>query len=99
MIWAALETLERPGRSEITKNLTSSLAVLLEPPGAERERLLQRLKLLYKARGNSAHASRSPEAQQLMSSFDVARRSFITCIDNRELPNVAKLQEMWRLKK
>lgn len=99
MVWAALETLIQPGRDQITKRLASSLAALLEPPGAERERLFQRLTLLYEARGGSAHASRSPEAQQLMSSFDVARRSFIACIDNREVPNAAKLHEMWRLKK
>ena len=99
MIWAALETLMRPGRFQITKRLATSLAALLEPPGAERERLFQRLTSLYEARGGSAHASRSPEAQQLMLSFDVARRSFITCINNRQLPKAAKLHEMWRLKK
>ena len=99
MIWAALETLVRPERPNITKNLARSLAVLLEPPGAERERLFQPIKSLYEARCGFAHASRSPEAQQLMSSFDVARRSFITCIDNRELPKFEKLLEMWRLKK
>ena len=98
MIWAALETLVRPERP-ITKNLALSLAVLLEPPGAERERLFQLIKSLYEARCGSTHASRSPEAQQLMSSSDVARRSFITCIDNRELPKFEKLLEMWRLKK
>ena len=98
MIWAALETLIRPGRNNITKKLATSLAVLLEPAGAERERLFQRLKLLYEARGSSAHASRSPEALQLLKSFDVARRVFIACIDKQELPNVERLQEIWRLK-
>ena len=99
MIWAGLETLIRPGRQQVTKKLASALAALLEPSGAERERLFQRLSCLYKARGSSAHASRSPEAQQLMESFGIARRSFIACIDNQELPNATKLHEMWRLKK
>ena len=99
VVWAALETLIRPGRDLITKRLASSLAALLEPPGPERDRLFQRLTSLYEARGSSAHASRSPDAQQLMSSFDVARRSFIASVDNREVPNAAKLHEMWRLKK
>ena len=99
MTWAALETLISPGPSDITKRLASSLAALLEPAGAERERLFQRLKLLYEARGSSAHASRPPEAQQLFESFDIARRAFITCIDNRELPEAEALIEMWKLKK
>ena len=98
MIWAALETLVRPGRQQVTKKLASSLAALLEPPGAERERLFQRISDLYEARGSSAHASRSPEAQHLLESFDVARRSFIACINNRELPRATKLIEKWRLK-
>ena len=99
MTWAALETLIRPGRADITKRLASSLAALLEPAGAERERLFQQIKLLYETRGSSAHASRSPEAQQLFESFGVARRAFIACIDNREVPEVETLLEMWRLKR
>ena len=97
VIWAALETLVRPGREQITKRLSSSLATLVEPPGAGRDRLFQRLTTLYEARGSSAHASRSPQAQQLLSSFDIARRSFIACIDNREVPNGATLHQRWRL--
>ena len=99
MIWAALETLMRPGRDDIAKRLASSLAALLEPAGAERERLFQQLKSLYEARSSSAHASRSPEGQQLLESFRVARRAFIACIDNQKLPNAETLYEMWRLKK
>lgn len=99
MLWAALETLIQPGRDNITKKLASSLATLLEPVGSERERMFQRVVSLYETRGSSVHASRTPETQQLMSSFDIARRSFIVCINNCEVPNAAKLQEMWRLKK
>lgn len=99
MTWAALETLIRPGRSDITKRLASSLAALLEPPGAERERLFQQIKLLYETRGSSAHASRSPGAHQLFESLGVARRAFIACIDNREVPKAETLYEMWRLKR
>ena len=98
-IWAALETLIRPGRHQITKRLASSLAVLLEPAGPERDRLFQRLTSLYEARGGSAHGSRSPDAQHLLSSFDIARRSFMACMDGRERPNADDLHEMWRLKK
>ncbi len=98
-IWAAMETLIRPGQSQITKRLSSSLATLLEPPGPGRNRLFGHVKSLYEARGGSAHASRSPEAQQLLSSFTIGRRAFMTCIDRRAVPKVAELQEMWRQEK
>ena len=99
VIWAAVETLIRPGRPDTTKRLSSSLAALLEPAGAERERLFQRIISLYEARSSSAHASRSPAAQQLFESFEIARRTFVYCIDNGQLPNASRLHEMWRLKK
>lgn len=98
MIWAALETLIRPGRRNITKNLASSLAAFLEPPGADRDRLFQLVSSLYGARGGSAHASRSPEAQHLMESFQVSRRSFIACLENHELPDNTRLLKKWQMK-
>ena len=98
-IWAALETLIRPGKHQITNRLASSLAALLEPPGSERDRLFGRVKSLYEVRGGSAHGSHSPEAHQLLSSFEIGRRAFVSCIDKRALPRVAELQEMWRQKK
>ena len=98
VIWAALETLVQPGRPDTTKRLSSMLAALLEPPGAARERLFQRIRSLYEARSSSAHASRSPEAQQLFESFEIARRAFVYCIDNGQLPVASRLHEMWRLK-
>ena len=99
VIWAALETLIQPGKNHVTKKLASSLSVLLEQSGASRDRLFQRVSSLYNARGSSAHASLSPTSEQLMSSFDIARRSFIACIDNHKIPNFAELQDMWQLRR
>ena len=103
-IWAhssgsALETLIQPGQNQITKTLASSLAALLEPPGPERNRLFAHVKSLYKARGGSAHGSHLPEPQQLLSSFEIGRQAFLSCIDERMLPNVTELQEKWRQQK
>ena len=89
----------QPGRPDTTKRLSSSLAALLEPAGAERERLFQRIRSLYEARSSSAHASRSPAGQQLFDSFEIARRMFVHCIDNGQIPIASRLQKMWRLKK
>ena len=97
-IWAALETLIQPGRHRITNKLASSLAAYLEPPGPKRDQLFGRVKSLYKARSGSAHAACSPESHQLLSSFEIARRSFVSCIDKRALPQVDNLQELWKQK-
>ena len=94
-LWAAVEAAVRPGRPPITKPLASALAALLEPPGAERQRLFQRVKSLYEARGGSAHAARTPEAEQLLSSFEVARGLFIACMERGALPDVEELQVNW----
>ena len=98
-IWAALETLIRPGQRGIAKRLASSLAALLEPPGGKRDRLFGQIKSLYEARGGSVHASRTPEAQQLLLSFEIGRRCFMSCIDRQMLPKIDELQEMWQKKK
>ena len=98
-IWAALETLIRPGKRGITNSLASALATLLEPPGPGRDRLFARAKSLYEARGGSVHASRSPEAQQLLASFEIGRRAFASCIDKRAIPKPAELQDLWRQRK
>lgn len=95
-IWAALEALVRPGEREITKGLASSLVAFLEPPGPRRDRMFGRVKSLYQARGGSAHASRSPEGQQLLASFEIGRQVFVSCINKAALPKFAELQEMWR---
>ena len=97
-VWAAMETLIRPGRSNITKRLASAIAAMLQPPGAERERLFQQVASLYEARGGAVHASRLPYADQLFSSFEIARRTFVRCIDAEALPDAEQLQEMWRLR-
>ncbi len=96
MIWAALETLIAPGQKNITKKMASSLAALLEPPGPERDRMFQLVVDSYKARGSSAHASQSPEVEQLMLSFHIARRTFLTCISRIEVPDGDSLHESWR---
>lgn len=98
-IWGSLETLMRPGEKDIGKTMARSLAALLEPPGPGRNRLFGRVKSLYKARSEYAHAFRSPEIEQLLSSFEIGQLAFVSCIDKRALPNVAALLDKWRKEK
>ncbi|HEX6978277.1 MAG TPA: hypothetical protein VF342_03170 [Alphaproteobacteria bacterium] len=96
MAWASLETLFRPGRRQITKTLASCIAAFLYPAGPERDRAYQWIERLYEARGNAAHAAQVPEAQQLLDSFELARRSLSKCLDSRSLPEAEELLARWK---
>lgn len=96
MIWAALETLYRPGRSEITKTLATSIATFLHEPGSERDREFGRVVKLYESRGQAAHNSQVPELEQLLDSFDLARRSFILCLNLGKVPVRDELLIAWK---
>ena len=95
MTWAAVETVLRPGRLDVTKKLATAIAAYLEPPSPDRDRLFQRVRSLYEARGGAAHASQPPEPDQLLASFDVARALFCRAIERNELPNAAALAQAW----
>lgn len=96
MAWAAIETLFRPGRRNITKTLSSSVAAFLYPPSPERERAYQRVEALYEARGNTAHDAQIPQAAQLFGSFDIARRSLAKSLQRQAMPDCTRLIEQWK---
>jgi hypothetical protein len=95
MTWAAVETLFRPGRQNVSKNLAAAIAAYLEPPCPERDRLFQRVRSLYEARGGTAHAALQPEPGAFFASLLVARAVFCTAIERRELPDAAALAAAW----
>ena len=96
MAWAALETLFRPGRRQITKTLASCIATFLHPAGPERDRAYQEIEMLYKTRGSAVHDAQLPETEQLHSSFQLARRSIAKCLETREVPNAEELLKRWK---
>jgi hypothetical protein len=95
MAWAAVETLFRPGRQNISKTLAAAIAAYLEPPSPARERLFQLVRSLYEARGGTAHAARQPEPDALFASLAVARAVFCTAIERCEPPDVTALIGAW----
>ncbi len=96
MLWAALETLFRPGRSNVTKTLASCIAAFLCPVGGERDRTYQKVEQLYEARGSAAHNSQAPEVEQLRESFQIARQCICECIDHEMLPDPPELIRRWK---
>lgn len=96
MAWAALETLFRPGRRQITKTLAICIATFLHPGGPDRDRAYQEIERLYETRGSAVHDGRLPETEQLLSSFQFARRSIAKCLETREMPNAEELLKRWK---
>lgn len=95
MVWAAMETLFRPGQRNIAKSLSTSMATFIEPPGRQRERLQQRIAFLYEARGNSIHDSQVPEREALLESIAVGRRALMSCLETNLVPNIDELRAKW----
>lgn len=96
--WAAIETLLRPGGSQITKRLCSALAAYLHPAGPERDRAYTDISRCYEARGGAVHAGAVPEAEEFHFAFSIARRTLLKAIEQGTLPVIATLLEQWRTK-
>lgn len=96
MVWAAIETLFRPGRRQVTRTLSTCIAALLCAAGPDRDRVYQKVEQLYEARGSAAHDSRVPESEQLLDSLHIARHCIAKCIDDRHLPDADDLVRRWK---
>jgi hypothetical protein len=95
MIWAALETLFRPGPNDLTKRLSKSIATHLEKPGSKREAIQQKIATLYELRGSSVHDSREATGVALADSASLARRAFISCMGEGAAPDSEALLQRW----
>lgn len=95
MIWAALETLFRPGPNNLTKRLSKAIATHLEKPGSKREALQQKVAALYELRGSSVHDSQEATGVALAGSASLARRAFIVCMGEGAVPDCEALLQRW----
>jgi hypothetical protein len=96
MAWAALEAIFRPGRHQTTKTLSTCIATFLHPPGPQRDKAYQSIVSLYEVRGSAAHGAQIPEGEQLLDTFDLARRSLIKCLDSGTIPDPHELTVRWK---
>lgn len=96
MLWASLETVFRPGRQDITRKLSAALATYLYPCKGKRGKAFQEMRKLYEARGGTAHAAKTPENEELLATFGIARRVFSRCIEERGLPDTSALLAEWK---
>lgn len=95
MIWAALETLFRPGQHQLTKRLSKAIATHIEAPGRKREALQQRAAKLYEIRGSSVHNSLEATRTALAETAELARLSFIRCMEQGAVPDCDALLRRW----
>lgn len=94
--WAAIETLLRPGRNQITDRICKGLATYLYAPGPERDRAYPQIVASYEARGGAVHPGDPPEVDQLQFAFDLARHAVIAAIEQRALPDIDSLLGRWK---
>jgi hypothetical protein len=96
LIWAAIEALFRPGRTQITHRLSAAIATYLNSDLSARDREYQKIRRLYDARGHVIHAAEVPEASDVIAAFSIAQACFLNAIERRELPNTLRLLERWQ---
>lgn len=96
LVWSSLEALIRPGGQRITHRLCLGIATHLEHDPVKRDKVYGAAKALYEARGQITHAAETPKAADVLESFKLARRCFLTAIENRKPPEFQNLEARWR---
>jgi hypothetical protein len=97
MIWAALETLMRPGRQETGKTLAQLLATFLYDEKTKRDRMFGKIRNAYHARGKVAHNSELPELDEFTFVLELGQAVFKKCIEQNAQPMPDYLLENWKI--
>lgn len=92
LIWAALEGLFSPSRSELRFRVSSLIASFLEPPGTQRRLLRDQVAKLYDARSAAAHERVPIERGALFQSMDLLRRITDKMISETHVPSKDELE-------
>jgi hypothetical protein len=92
LVWAALEGLFSPSRSELRFRVSALIASFLESPGAQRRALHNRLTKLYDARSAAAHERSSVDRKVLLESMELLRRLIIKMVSNSHVPSKDDLE-------
>ena len=91
-LWGALEALFSPGRDELRFRISANVATFLEPPGAERHSLQQRVAKLYDSRSAAAHGRAKNVEDALIETYSVTRRVLLTIIEQNHVPSLKELE-------
>jgi len=99
LIWSAVEALIRPGSMNVAHRLSLGIATYLETDLPSRDKLYARAKELYAIRGQVTHAAEPPKADDVIETFNLARRCFLKAIEANNAPDFSNLEINWKLKK
>jgi hypothetical protein len=92
-LWAALEALFSPSKSELKFRVSALIAAFLEPPGSGRLELQKEVSRLYDKRSAAAHGQPKHDGKDLVATFNLLRRVLIAMIDNGRVPSKKYLEE------
>jgi hypothetical protein len=92
LVWAALEGLFSPARSELRFRVSALISSFLEPSGTQRRLLHNRIAKLYDARSMAAHERSSIDRQVLLESMELLRILIIKMISASHVPSKDELE-------
>lgn len=98
MAWASIDALLRPGRKNVAHRLCLALSTYLEQKLTVRDKLYGEAKRLYATRGQVVHAAETPSTEDVVATFQLARRCILLTIENGHLPDFSQLEARWKAK-
>ncbi len=94
LVWAALEGLFSPTRSELRFRVSSLIASFLEPPGPQRKLVHSEVMKLYDKRSSAAHDRSSIDRKALFDSMSLLRRIVIKILSDSHVPSRDELEAL-----
>ena len=92
LIWAALEGLFSPSRSELQFRISALISSYLEPSGHQRRTLHKQLIKLYEERSTAAHRRSPIDRRVFFESMQLLRRIIIKMISDSRVPSKDDLE-------
>lgn len=93
MLWAGLEELFSPSKTELRFRISSHIAAFLMPPGRERLAQQKAIAKLYDTRSSAAHGRASDLREPLWDTYDLARRVVVKVLNDNHVPTKTELEE------
>lgn len=93
-LWAAIEALFSPSKTELAFRVSSLIAAFLEPPGKDRALLQKEIAKLYSKRSAAAHGKPNHSNDDLLQTFTILRNVLLKIIDRGSVPTKESLEGM-----
>lgn len=91
-LWAALEALFSPAKTELRFRVSVLIASYLKEPGKERQKLHKRIMRLYEDRSAAAHGLAKSNPNALLETFELLRQVILKMIGEHHVPSKEELE-------